>query len=165
MCEPFTISLMVASAATAAYGQYQQGQAQKGAADYNSKLQKYNAGVQDGQSADAIARGEVAAGRSLEGTARQVGEGTAAFAGAGVDVGVGAPVLWQADALGAGYQDAALIQYNSQQEARGFQGQAFNSRAGAQLSRSSGRNSRTAGNIAAGTSLLAGASQIAGRYP
>jgi hypothetical protein len=156
------IALTLASTAVAAYGQHQQGQAQKAAANYNAKLDDYNAGLQEIQAADATERGGAAAARSLQQTARTVGDARVGFAAGNVDVSTGAPVLWQADAMAAGYDDAALIQYNAAQEARTFRGAAFNSRSSARLSRSSGRNAGRAGNIQAGTSLLAGASQVAG---
>ena len=160
MCGVMAV-LAVASIATAAYGQHQQGQAKKAAANYNAKLDEYNAGLQDIQAADATERGGAAAARSLQQTARTVGEARVGFASGNVDVGTGAPVLWQADAMAAGYEDAALIQYNAAQEARSYRGAAFNSRASARLSRSSGRNAGRAGNIQAGASLLAGAEQVA----
>jgi hypothetical protein len=164
MCGPAAIPIAIALVGTAVtvYGQQQSAKAQKQAADYNARQDQYNSDLQGKQAQDARDRGAAAAADSLKDTSRRIGEGRVAWAGSGVDLNSGSAALWETDALKAGLSDAEAIKYNAEQQALGFEGQAYNSRASANLNRARGSNAIRAGNTQAASSLLAGAGQAYG---
>ncbi len=165
MCGPaIPIALTVASAAMQAYAQHQAGQAANSAAKFNAKQDEYNATLADARSKDALTRGTIEAGQIREDAAKEVGAGRTSFAAGNVDLSSGSVAYWEADTIHAGAQDAATRQYNARQEAMGIQGESWNARSSARLSRAQGTSAARAGNINAGASLLAGAAETAYRF-
>ncbi len=140
-----------------AYSQYQQGQAAGKAADFNAEQSKYNAKLADQRAGDAYVRSAVDEAKISDDTVRTLGSGRASFAGAGVDLSSGSVSYWQNDVLQSGATDIKTRQYNAQQEAQGISGEAWSARANSRLEIASGRSSRNAGTLNAGSSLLAGA--------
>ncbi len=147
-----------------AYSQYQKGQAEGKAAEYNAQQEDYNAQLAKGRAADALTRGDKAANQIGIETGRTIGEGHAGFAAGNVDLSSQSAKYWELDAVSAGAQDQATARYNATQEANGFQAQAYNAQATSRLARFQGRDAVNAGFLNAGSSLLAGASETAYRF-
>lgn len=126
---------------------------QSSAGTQQRNLYTYNAQVADLQAQDALARGDVLAGRRRLQTEQVIGEDRASLGAQGVDVNKGSAVDVQADARYLGELDAMTIKNNAAREAWGYQVQAQDYRTRAALAY------RTGAFGAAGT-LLTGASDL-----
>jgi hypothetical protein len=173
------IGLMIAGAATKAYGQHKAGQAAKKegeaeqrAAESQADLSDYNAAVADLQSKDAVERGALDANRFRARTRALIGEQRTGFAAGNIDVGYGSAVDVQADTAFLGELDALTVRTNAAREAWGFRVEATDQRNRAAIQRTEGANAATAGkerqkasNIAiAGTVFDTGSSLLEAKY-
>ncbi len=145
----------------AAYSQYQQGQAQSKAAEFNAAQENYNAKLSEGRAGDALTRGRTAAGQLEVQTQREIGAGRAGFAAGNVDLSSQSVKFWELDTATAGATDVKTTLENANQESRGLQAESFNARQTSRLNRMQGASAARAGMLGAGSSLLAGASQTA----
>lgn len=169
MCEPVTITaaaaaLAVAGSATSAYGAYQQGKAARAAANYEASVSEQNAVRAEQRIAGARFQGGYQVDQIRTNAAENVGAGRAGYAAGNVDLSVGTPRFWELDAAKSTATDVAMTKYNTEQEVKGLQTEAWNARSQAALTRYSGKNAYRAGLISAGSSLLSGASQVAGTW-
>lgn len=155
----FTTAAIVASLALSAggtaltmYGQRKAGQSaaqagidQKKASDSQADLADYNAKVADLQGKDAVERGALDESKFRAHVRGQIGSQRTGFAAQGVDVGFGSPVDAQADTAYLGELDALTIRNNAAREAWGFQVQATDLRARADIARKTGVYQEKAG--------------------
>lgn len=173
------IGLIVAGAASKAYGQKKagdaakkQGQAEQGAAESQAQLSEYNAAVADLQAQDAVTRGELDANTFRTRTRALIGEQRAGFAAGNIDVGFGSAVDVQADAAFVGELDALTIRTNAARQAWGFKVEGQDQRMRATIQRKEGANAAAVGKARqsqakweiAGTVLGAGESLLAAKY-
>ena len=140
--------MSIAGTAVAVYGVYQQGQAQKSAAEYNAKLAQQNAIVAR-QQADLRARQQDRLNRMRLGTIRA----TQGAAGGAQDEGSVLDIV--ADNAMQGELQRQEIVYEGELKARGFS-------ATAALDIMQGKAAAKAGAIGAGSALLGGASKSYG---
>jgi len=140
--------MSIAGTAVAVYGVYQQGQAQKSAADYNARLAGQNAVIAR-QQADLRARQQDRLNRMRLGTIRA----TQGAAGGAQDEGSVLDII--ADNAMQGELQRQEIMYEGELKARGYQGTAA-------LDRMQGKAAGKAAAIGAGSALLGGASKTAG---
>jgi len=162
MCIPMIAGLAIGALGVGmqAYAAKRQVEAQNDAAEYNAQLQERNAQIAEVQAKDAVDRGETEKAnlqrrvRQLKGTQRT------AFAGSGVLVDQGSAYDVLQDTTEQAEMDSLTIMHNANKEAWGHQVQAGNYTGQAGLSRSS----KGSPGLAAGTTLLTGASQLGSRY-
>lgn len=140
------IAMVIASTAVAAYGVYQQGQAQKSSADYNAKVAEQNALIAR-QQAGLRARQQDRLNRLRLGSIR------AAAGASGGMTGEGSVIDIIADQALQNELQKQEILYEGELKARGFD-------ASAGLSRLEGSAASTASKIGVGSTLLSGASRL-----
>jgi hypothetical protein len=149
MCDPAT-ALVVASTAVTAYGQYEQG-------EYQSKVARNNAIIQDRLAKDAVKRGEVSEQRHRLKVAQMKGKQRAKLAASGVDLSSGSASQILTDTAEFGELDALTIRSNAEREAFGYQVKGSNYLAESELARSEGR-------YGAASTILSGGSQVSSRW-
>lgn len=152
--------LGAASMVTSAYGSYQQTQAQNLAADWNAGIMEQQAANYDYLAADALARGESSAAVQQLQARQQRGETQAGYAASGVDVNTGSPVAVAADMARWQEYDRQQIIADSEREAWGYTTEAGTLRQQAQMTRATKQSPA----LAAGTSLLTGATSLWNQY-
>ena len=154
----------IAGAGMQAYGQYQAGQASASAARYNQALMERNAEELERTARLTREHGAMEAERLMQEGAGFVGAGRVAFAAGGVDVSTGAPNIWEASTQREITRDAEMVRMGAEQDARGLEFGAADTRARGRLARAEGRFARRAGYIGAVSSLLGGATQASSSY-
>ena len=158
------IALTVASAATSAYAAKQQADATTAANEYNAKVARNNQELADQAAADAIKRGKVEAQLKQQETAALKGRQLTALAANGVDVGSGSAVDVTSNTDALGKFEELRIRSNAQREALGFQTEGMNYAAKAGLESYSAQSAQAAGKTAVFSSLVGGASKVAGQW-
>lgn len=158
------LATTLAATAASAYGAVQSGKAQQYAAEFEAKQAENNAKLAEYQAEDAARRGEEEARQVQRAYAARIAAGRTGFAAGNVLLDNGSAGLWEVGTEKSREADLAQVRTNTAMDVWGLrtQGQNYLSQAG--MSRASGQNARTAGNIAAGGSLLAGASTSARIY-
>ena len=111
-----------------AYGRYQEGKAAKQAHDYNAKIAEQKADYEESQ--------------SRQRWKRLIGQQTALYAKAGVDISSGSPLLVLSQQAAEGELEALNIRYAGRNEA--------------ELQKWYGKQAKKAGTIAAASTLLTG---------
>lgn len=155
------VALTVASLALTAYGQYQQGQAQKESEKFNAQVSRNNAIIAERNAKAAKERGDAEADAKRRQIASVKGQQRAAFAASGVAIDEGTPLDILADTAELGELDVLNIKNNAEREAYNYRVQAGDFTAQAGLHDASARNASTAGLINAGTTVLTGSRDIA----
>jgi hypothetical protein len=112
-----SIAVTVIGASVSAYGQYESGQSQKKAAEYNATMQNRAAD-------DAMQRGAIDAAAVKERTRKLISTQIANSGAAGFDSGTGTALDLSTEAAGFGELDALKTINNSQRVASGQQAQA-----------------------------------------
>ncbi len=156
----------------AGHAQKAAGEAQQAAANSQADLADYNASVADAQAQDAESRGEIAASNFRRSVKGMIGAQRAGIAAGNIDVGFGSAVDVQADAARLGEMDVATIRTNAAREAWGYQVQATDLRASADIARKTGVYQAQAGEAAqsasyfgaAGTILTGASSLLSAKY-
>jgi hypothetical protein len=149
--------IMAASVAVSTYAAYKGQQAQNDAADYNAKMQNYNASVAQAQATSAKEKGKAEEavirrqGDQIKGAQRS------AFAAAGVEVDSGSALDTLQETTGNVELDALQTRKNAADQAWAYGVDATNYQGQATLSKMSKRSP----GMAAGTTLLTGASNMA----
>lgn len=139
----------VAGTAMTAYGQMQQ-------ADAADKAAKYNAEVADMQAKDAINRGNIEAEKQRLKAQQVAGAQRAAMGASGAQVDSGSFSNILLDTATTGEKDAQTIRTNAMRQAWGLESQA-------EIDLYQGKQAKSAGYMAAGGTLLTGASSTANR--
>lgn len=153
MCEPATITLFAAAAAStlaatgvSAYGQYQAGKAE------NSAM-KYNARMADMEAKDAEKRGVSEEANHARKVSQLKSSQRVEMAGNGLDLGFGTPLELFSQTAEWGERDRQTIEDNTNKEAWSLRSQGA-------MYRAKGKNAYTAGKMGAVGSLLGGASSL-----
>lgn len=92
------------------------------------------------------------------------GQGRTTYAAGNVQLGSGSPVTWEVDLAERAAADKRMSKYNAAVEAWGYRTNASSSRYQAALYNASASNYATSGMLGAGSSLLAGAGNVADKY-
>lgn len=137
------VAISVIGAAVSAASQYQAGQSQKEAANYNARMQERAAN-------DALNRGAIEASQVKDKTRRLISAQIAASGAAGFDSSTGTNLDLSTEAAGFGELDALKTINNSQRQAAGMSAQA-------NLDRFQGAAASRAGTMNAAGTLLSGA--------
>lgn len=139
------IGLVAAGTATQVAGAWKSGtaakkagQAQRRVAESQAELLDYNASVADLQAQDALDRGVLDEGRYRSQIRGLIGTQRADYAAQGVSVAEGSPADVQADTAFLGELDALTVRQNAMREAWGYQVQAYDTRARADIARREG---------------------------
>lgn len=170
MCvDPATMAIigMVGSAVStgmSVIGSLQQGKAAQAQANYQAKVQENNAKAAQMQAADAIERGKLDENNHRKKVAHMLGAQRAGIAGSGFELGDETSQDILGDTAAMGELDARMIRTNAAREAWGFEYQASNELAGAEITKARGESARIASFWNAGTDLLGGATKFATSY-
>lgn len=158
------VPVMIASAVVAAYGAYEEGQAQKGMYQYQAGVARNNSIIASYNAQNATQVGSVLENTKRQQTAQTMATYRAKAGGAGVDLQSGSPLNVQGDIAGLGELDALTIRHNAAREAWGYNvaGQSYAAQAGADETAS--RNAETMGELGAFASILGGASTVSSRW-
>jgi hypothetical protein len=143
-------------AGVGAYSSFKQSQYQAAVAKNNSIISANNANT-------ALEQGQAAESASKENTTRTIGREMAAEGANNVDVGFGSPALVREGTQNTGNLDAATIRYNASQTAAGFLQQSAGYSSESSLDTAAGRNALLGGALNIGSSVIGGASSIAGK--
>ena len=147
-----------------AYGAYEQGQAQAGAAHYNAAIASQNAALQRKNAEIAEQSGEAQAGIQGQKTKATIASTTAHQAASGVDTAGGSFTDVRSSERELGELDAATIRSNAAREAYGYHNKAVSDEAQATLSETEAKNDVTAGTLNAASTFLGGASSASQSY-
>jgi hypothetical protein len=123
----------------------------------DAKMMNYQARMADKAAGDIAVAGRAEERQQRLRTARTVGAQRAALGGAGVDVNTGSALDTQVETAGLGEMDALTIRSN-------WQNEAWTKKSDAAMYRAGAKTARTAGLFGAASSLLTGASRVAGAY-
>jgi hypothetical protein len=159
-----SLATTVASGVMAAGGAIKQGQAAKAQAAYQSAVERNNATIAGWQAEDATKRGAIAEQRQRLATSRLAGAQRAAYGSSGVALTSGSPLDVLTDTAMLGELDALTIRSNAEREAYGFRAQQGNLMAQSGLTQMAGRDAVQASYIGAGSSLLSSAATAGDRY-
>ena len=150
MLQTALLGTMGAATAMSAYGQYQQGQAAKQTARNNQIMAEYAA-------QDAVKRSEEDAIKVRQRADQIKGAQRANMAAKGLDLNVGTAGELQDQTDFFGQQDVATARTNGQR-------QAWSARASGDAAAAQGRFAADQANLGAFSTLLNGASQVAGKW-
>jgi hypothetical protein len=154
----------VGSTVMSAIGQSQAASAQAGQANYMAQVARRNQQINEWNAARTEEQGRVASDLQRQKTAQIVGSQRAALASQGADINSGSPLDIQTDTERAGEFDALTIKSNAALQAFGYRTK------GAEAASQAGLYDMTAANATAnlpfamGSTLLSGASSVAGKY-
>jgi len=163
MClDPVTMMLVITAISTGvqAYGAYQEQQATNKAAEYRADMLDRNAKNADIQAKDSERRGDLEAQQHRLKVSQLQGEQKTAFASSGVVVDEGSALGASLETAHMGELDALTLKRNASMEAWGYKNEAADYRGQASLTRATKRNPW----MAAGTTLLTGASKMSSQY-
>ena len=161
MCDPVT-AMVVASTALTAGSQVVEGQAAKASADYNASVMRTNAIIARQKADQERQSGDLETRRSGEQSAAERAAFAAQTAAGGVQLGSGSARDVLISSAMQGGMDAAIIRANSQQRQRDLFYEADNLEAQALMTEREGKAKRFGSILAAGGTVLGGASQIMG---
>lgn len=165
MCDPVSISIGLAVAATVvtAGGQLYAADAQAEQAKYASKIATENRKQELAARDDARKRGELEQMRHWRKVSQMQGQQRAEMGAAGLDLGFGSPMDILDETAAMGFEDSTIINQNTDQEVRGYEIRAANYGNEAKAQKMAAKAAKTAGYISAAGTILAGASQVAGK--
>jgi hypothetical protein len=148
--------------ATSTVGSYYAAKGQKTALKLQARIAEVNAKIAEGQSRDALQRGERQEQGTRMGAAQLRSSQRAAMGSSGIDLGseTAAAVLTSTDYLTE--VETNTIKANALREAWGFRMDAGQSRSEASMARATARGISPAGE--AFSTLMTGAAQVAGSY-
>lgn len=161
MCEPTTI-LMGVGLAAGAYGSYQQAEGQKALAGYNSQVAANNVTMSEYAAQDATRRGEEEVAAIRRNADMLKGSQRASMAARGLDLAEGTAAELQDQTDFFALTDTATARNNAAREAWSARAQGANYSGESAMQRATARNINPL--MAAGTTLLTGAGQVASRW-
>lgn len=159
MCDPVTLT--IAATAVTAGSQIMGGIASANQANYAAQIADRNAKISAQQANDATENTKLEAQRRYRQIADTKGRQQAALAANGVDINFGTSVDLQRDTAMLGAEDIGQIYKAGNEQAIGFDREAWNSRAEASAQRSKASNAKLLGFAEAFGTVLGGANQIA----
>lgn len=148
-----------------AAGSVYAGQAAAAQGKYEQQIANRNAEMEERARRDAISRGETEQMRHYRKLAQAMGEARVKNSAAGLDVSFGSAASLEQDIELIGYEDSATISENTIKEVQGYDINAANYRAEGKAARMRGKAAKTSSYFNAASTLLGGASQIAGKMP
>lgn len=166
MCDPVSalIATTIASTGMSMISGYQQSQAQSDYYDYQSQVAADNAELAQQYADNALATGDAAEQETRRATAALMGQQRAGYGASGVLVDSGSAANVTADTAMLGELDAQTVKNDAQWTAYGYLVQGVNYENSSALYASSAANAETAGYTSMATSLLSGASSVAGTW-
>lgn len=159
-----SLAMTVASTAASAYSAKQQASAEDAADSYKATVAKNNQIVANQYAAQATADGENQVAAKQQQTAQMIGGERASMAANGVDLDSGSALRIQGDTAKLGEVDALTIRNNAARAAYGYELQGLSYGQQATLDESAASNASTAGNLNAFSSVIGGASSVAGKW-
>jgi hypothetical protein len=151
------------AAGVGAYGAIESGEASSASASYQAQVAANNATIANQNAQYATAAGAAQASDQRLKTAATIGAIRTNQAASGLDVNSGSDLDVQSSAKQLGELDALTIQNAAARQAYGYQTQSMSDVASGQLLQSQASQDLTAGGIGAGSSILSGASSVAGQ--
>lgn len=146
------------------YGQRQQGKAAAAEYAYKAGVDRNNKIIADRQAEDAIKRGQAEEEEHRRKVSQVKGSQRTAFAARGIDLGSDVVIDTLSDTAMLGELDALTIRNNAEREAYGYRVQGMNYEASAANNLLAGKNAKSASKTAMFSTLLSGASTVAGNY-
>jgi hypothetical protein len=159
-----SIGSTVLSAGAGLVGSMQQASAASATAQYQSQVAKNNQTIADQNAAYARSVGQVEAQTQGMKTAALAGAATAGQGASGIDPTTGSPADVVQGIRTVGRADTNNIIANAELRARGYQIEASNQGASADLFASQAKTAQSAGLFSAGSSLLGGASSVGDKW-
>ncbi|NIF51403.1 hypothetical protein [Burkholderia sp. Ax-1724] len=159
-----SLAVTAAGAAASAYGAIKQGQAASAASDYQAQVARNNQIVSNAYAKQAQSDGENQVAAKQAQTSQMIGAERAAMAANGVDLDSGSALRIQGDTAKLGDVDAMTIRNNAARQAYGYQLQGLSYSQQAGLDEASASNAKTAGYLGAFSSIVSGASSVAGKW-
>jgi hypothetical protein len=145
-------------------GQINQANAAAGQANYMAAVARNNQQIMEQNAKLAEQRGAIAAQQNQQKTAQVIGAQRAALGAQGADVNSGSPLDIQTDTARAGAYDTAAIKSNAAWEAYGYRLQGAGQGQQSGLYQTVGANAMSSLPFGIGSSLLSGASSVAGKW-
>jgi hypothetical protein len=145
-------------------GQQQQAAASAASANYQAQVARNNQQIAEQNAAYSRQAGQVEAEQQGQKTARLVGAEVAAQGASGIDPTTGSPADVVRGTREMGRLDTLNLVQNAELRARGFNIEASNQGANAELLTQQARNARTAGTFGAAGSILTAGSSVADKW-
>lgn len=171
MASPLNAGLAIGSMIMSAAGAAVKAQGARYEGEAQAQMYQYQAGVADvnakiaRQNADYTrAVGEVNAQRQGQKTRWEEGVATATAAAGNIDVKTGSAMSVRDSMAAIGQQDQAIIRASAAKRAFGYEVEAFQHGAQADLYRMSAQKSRVAGMLGMESSLIGGAGSVADKW-
>jgi len=155
MCNP--VVLIAAAAGVNAVGSVVSGIGQKQVLDYQAQVADQNAKLAEDQAQDSIQNTNLEAQRRYRDLAQTKGRQVAAMAANGIDLNFGSAADIQRDTAATGAEDLAQIYKGGNERTKGFEINAFNSRAEATGDRARGKGALIDGIFGGVATALGGA--------
>jgi len=155
MCNP--VVLIAAAAGVNAVGSVVSGIGQKQVLDYQAQIADQNAKLAEDQAQDSIQNTNLEAQRRYRDLAQTKGRQVAAMAANGIDLNFGSAADIQRDTAATGAEDLAQIYKGGNERTKGFEINAFNSRAEATGDRARGKGALIDGIFGGVATALGGA--------
>jgi flagellar motor switch protein FliM len=146
------------------YGNIQQGQAQKAAADYQTKVMQNNAIIANQNATLTLQQGQAQVEAQQMKTASLIGSQRAAMAANGVQLNTGSPLDVQSSAATLGELNALTIRSNAQNTANAYLNTASTDTSQASAYTALGQNQSSASSTAAFSSALSTASSVGDKW-
>ena len=159
-----SIAMTVVSSLVSAAGAQQKGEAEKNAAMYQAAVARNNAIVAEQNAVYATQKGAAAEENKRERTAQMIGSHRAKMGASGLAVESESGLRLYSDIATLGEVDALTIRNNAAREAYGWRSQGVNYEAEARLDEQRGRYAEEAGDLAAFSSIIGGASSVATKW-
>lgn len=159
---PFMMGAEAVSGLANAFSAYQSGKIARTGYWLQEQAMRRNAEIADIRAQNAIDRGNQAASQQRVKTRQLAGTQRAALASSGVDLTQGSPLRILTDTLYMGARDEAQILDNAQLEAQAARFESLGLSAQADMAAYQARS--TSPSLAAATSLLSSAGQVADRW-
>lgn len=132
--------------------------------NYQAAVAAHNASIMAQNAAASLKAGEYTAESTLEKGGQIVGREQAGYGASNIDVNVGSPKQVEGSTRTVSSMDAAIERFNAAREAYGQRVGAAQETAQASIDKSAGVGSLLSGISGAGSTLVGGASSLAGKY-
>ena len=160
MCDPVTITMVAATAVSAA-GQLQSGLYASRVAQYRGQVAETNKQLERESAIDAIGLGQEDQRRLGRDVAQQVGSQTARMAANNVDITMGSAARTIEDTKMIGREDSQTLAENVRRQVKGYQINAWNYESEKRAAKAEARQAKVAAAFGAASTVLGGATQYA----
>lgn len=159
-----SIGTSLVGAGVSAYGNFQKGQSQQAAYNYQAQVAANNKIIADRNAQYALERGETEAQIAGMKAQQQMGKITAAQAASGLDINSGSPLAVREGQTKTDSFNEMVIRSDAAKQAYGYEVEGINQQAQQQMSISAGKQAATAGDISAFSSIVGGASSVSDKW-